>query len=106
MTSSGIRDSKLWASIHIAVILACAVQVVCPPARHFMPLMIPFAFVLLPFYFYLHIRSLKEDRTANLSLGELHAQAKAGRRFPRSSLATASAIALLLMTVYAAAGLG
>ena len=104
MTSSGIRGSNLWTWTHIAVIIACAVLVLYPPALHLQAFMLPFGFVLMPLCFYLHIRSIKEDKLAGLSLGELYTQAKGGRRFPKSGLATAAAIALLLATVFSASG--
>jgi hypothetical protein len=68
--------------------------------------MIPFSFVLLPAYFYLLIRGVKEDKAGDIPLGELHAQVKDGRRLPKSGLTWAAAIALLLSTIYASSGHG
>lgn len=106
MPSNGIRGSNLWTWTHITVIVACGVMVLFPPAQHFKAFMIPFSLVLMPFYFYLLIRSVKEDKTANLSMSELHTQVKGGRRLPKSGLMWAAAIAMFLASIYSSSGHG
>ncbi len=100
MASKAIRTSPLWTCVHFAVILACAFQLLYPPVQHYRLFEHIFSLVLMPAYFYLLIRSIKEDRTANLAIGEIHAQVKSGRRLPMDKLALATTAALLLTSIY------
>lgn len=106
MPPKPIRDSNLWTGVHVAVILACAVQVLYPLAHQVRLFMLVFNLVLLPLYFFLLIRSVKEDKTADATLGEIYAEVKRGRRLPRSNLAFAAGVALILASTYSSSGQG
>lgn len=105
MASNDIRSSNLWTGVHIVVILACAVQVLYPPARQFKPFTLAFGLVLLPLYFFLLVRGLKQDKTGDLSVGQIYTQVKGGRRLPKlDRLQWAASIALILMTILSSPG--
>jgi hypothetical protein len=89
------RQSVWWMWSNIAVIVFSAMLVLYPPVRHFGAFMIPFG-LLMPIHFVFLIRRERAAGRANLSIGELYAQAKAGRRLRPPPLEIAATIALLL----------
>jgi hypothetical protein len=99
-----IRSSNLWTGVHIAVILACAAQALYPPTHQLRLFTVVFDLALMPLYFFLLIRSVGEDKTADATLGEIYAQVKGGRRLPRAGLAFAATVALVVTTLYSSSG--
>lgn len=99
MKRSFLDSPELWIGLNIAIILSSAVPVLYAPARHMGAFLLPFGGILGPAYFLVLLRRLRAEGTGNLSIGEIHAQAKAGRRLRVNHLETAAAVAMLMASI-------
>jgi hypothetical protein len=83
--------------INVAVILACAVRVIFPPARHSPAFALGAGLILGPLYFWMLVQREWGSGTLTKPLGELYQDAKQGRRrFRTDPIEWATAAAVLL----------
>jgi hypothetical protein len=87
---------SLQTTFYALVIIVSAVPVLYEPARHTKAFALPFMLLLSPVLFFLLLRRMKAEGTADLTLGQLYQRARKDGKLPRSPLETAAEWAFAL----------
>jgi hypothetical protein len=86
--------------MNVAVIAACAVRVLYPPARRIGPFVLVYGLVVAPAYFWGLIRRAKQEGHGDRSIAQLYDDVRQGRRRLRSHPIEWAALAAIVLATF------